>query len=205
MKLDKSFYRRENVPAIARELIGKLLYTCFNGVVTGGIITESEAYEGITDRASHAYGDRRTARTEVMYKAGGLAYIYLCYGMHSLFNVVTNKEGIPHAVLIRAIWPVGGISTIQSRTGKQHSSYDLSNGPGKVSRALGLHYSQTGTSLTGDEIWIEDRGLLIPPDDIEAGPRIGVDYAGEDAALSYRFLVRPERLKLLPGMVEGLP
>ena len=204
MKLENSFYRRENVVAIARELIGKSLYTCFDGAVTGGIITEAEAYAGVRDKASHAYGDRRTSRTEVMYKAGGLAYSYLCYGVHSLFNVVTNKEGIPHAILIRAIWPAEGIPVMMARTGKQRSSYELSNGPGKVSVALGLHYTQTGTSLTGDEIWIEDRGLAIAPADIEAGPRIGVDYAGEDAALPYRFLVRPERLKMLPGIYESL-
>ena len=98
MKLQRSFYTRQDVVQIAKDLIGKYIFTHFNGEITGGIIIETEAYEGITDRASHAYGGRRTARTEVMYADGGVAYVYLCYGMHSLFNIVTNIQGVPQAV-----------------------------------------------------------------------------------------------------------
>ena len=122
MKLTDSFFLRSNVVNIARDLIGKYIYTIFDEKLTGGIITETEAYNGIVDRASHAFGGRRTDRTEIMYKRGGLAYVYLCYGIHSLFNVVTNKDGIPHAVLIRAIFPIEGVELMRKRRGKTNSS-----------------------------------------------------------------------------------
>ena len=109
MKLQKDFYQREDVLTISRELLGKVLCTQFEGELTSGIIVETEAYAGETDQASHTYGGRRTLRTEVMYAPGGVSYIYLCYGIHHLFNVVTNFEGIPHAILIRAIKPIDGI------------------------------------------------------------------------------------------------
>lgn len=190
MKLPRSFYMRDDVVKIARELLGKHLYTSQKGIVTAGIITETEAYEGETDRASHAYGGRRTPRTEVMYGEGGHAYIYLCYGIHSLFNVVTNKRDIPHSVLIRAIYPVKNIDAMRRRRNKPNSSAgQLCIGPGTVSASMGIHFSETGKSLLGNEIWIEDKGLKIPSGLIMAGPRIGVDYAGQDAALPYRFQV----------------
>jgi len=188
MKLDRSFYTRPDVVQIAKDLIGKYLFTDFNDEITGGIIIETEAYEGITDRASHAYGNRRTARTEVMYTEGGTAYVYLCYGIHSLFNIVTNVTGIPHAVLIRGIMPVEGIVTMLERTGKRKLAPGSGSGPGKVSSLLGIHYSHTGTDLMGSKIWVEDRGLILE-DKIITGRRIGVDYAGPDASRPYRFLV----------------
>ncbi|MCX6245469.1 MAG: DNA-3-methyladenine glycosylase [Bacteroidetes bacterium] len=189
-----SFYLREDVVTIARELLGKTLYTQFDGILTGGIISETEAYAGATDRASHAYGHKRTDRTEVMYNRGGTAYIYLCYGVHSLFNVVTNAKDIPHAVLIRAIQPVTGIETMLLRSGKATIDKSFGTGPGKVSKLLGIHYSDTGMDLTvkpaslaGKGIWIEDEGRTINPDSIITGPRFGVEYAGKDAMLPYRF------------------
>src|SRR4051812_45478122 len=115
MKLKKSFYQRDDVVQVAKELLGKYLFTHIDGKLTGGIITETEAYAGVIDRASHAYGGRRTARTEIMYGEGGTAYVYLCYGIHSLFNVVTNKKGTPHAILIRALHPTHGVETILKR------------------------------------------------------------------------------------------
>lgn len=189
MKLERSFYTRSNVVQIAKDLLGKYLYTCWNGKITGGIITETEAYAGITDRASHAYNNRRTQRTGIMYWQGGTAYIYLCYGIHSLFNVVTNVEGIPHAVLIRAIHPTDGIDLMLKRRNKKKSDKTLTSGPGSVSQALDIHYSHTGKDLLGDEIWIEDKGIKIHPNKIIEGQRIGVDYAGEDAKLPYRFRI----------------
>lgn len=189
MKLERSFYTRSNVVQIAKDLLGKYLYTCWNGKITGGIITETEAYAGITDRASHAYNNRRTQRTGIMYWQGGTAYIYLCYGIHSLFNVVTNVEGIPHAVLIRAIHPTDGIDLMLKRRNKKKSDKTLTRGPGSVSQALDIHYSHTGKDLLGDEIWIEDKEIKIHSKKIIAGPRIGVDYAGEDAKLPYRFRI----------------
>ncbi|HXC04323.1 MAG TPA: DNA-3-methyladenine glycosylase [Bacteroidia bacterium] len=190
MKLPLSFYQREDVVLISRELLGKFLVTNTNGVITSGIITETEAYAGVTDKASHAYGGRRTARTETMFGAGGVAYVYLCYGIHHLFNVVTNKEDIPHAVLIRAIQPVDGMATILRRRGMKEQKKNTSAGPGTVSQALGIQVRSNGLSLTGNKIWIEDRSLIIKQSDIITGSRIGVDYAGKDAKLPYRFLIK---------------
>jgi DNA-3-methyladenine glycosylase len=188
MVLPKSFYIRENVVEIAQELLGKVLYTHIGGEITAGIITETEAYAGITDKASHAYGGRRTARTEIMYAEGGVSYVYFTYGMHYLFNVITNKKEIPHAVLIRGIYPFIGTEIMLKRTGKQKAGKNLTNGPAKLTKALGITKAQNGLSLlTREEIWIEDHGLKAEPANIVASPRIGIDYAGEDALLPYRF------------------
>ncbi len=189
MKLPKSFYAREDVVAISKELLGKYLFTKINGTVTGGIISETEAYAGAIDRASHAYNNRRTARTEIMYSKGGTAYIYLCYGIHHLFNVVTNAKGIPHAILIRAIYPVVGTKVMLKRRKKETADLKFTIGPGSMSEALGIKVDLSGTSLSGNKIWIEDRKLVIPDNIVLSGPRIGVDYAGKDALLPYRFRV----------------
>ncbi|REJ80358.1 MAG: DNA-3-methyladenine glycosylase [Bacteroidetes bacterium] len=190
MKIKSSFYSGANVNQIARDLIGKVLFSRFDRKLTGGIITETEAYAGETDKASHAYGGRRTERTEVMYGKSGIAYVYLCYGVHSLFNVVTNRSGIPHAVLIRALYPVIGIDVMFDRRNLVPGHIgDVCKGPGKLSKALGIHYTHTGKSLTGDEIWIEDLKIPIHKSIIKTGPRVGVDYAGEDSLLPYRYLV----------------
>ena len=202
MLLDRSFYLREDVVAIARELIGKYIVTTFDGELTSGMVTETEAYAGITDRASHAFGDRNTARTEVMYRQGGTAYIYLCYGIHSLFNIVTNCGGIPHAVLIRAIRPIAGIGVMERRMGRKAGSRSFSTGPGNVAKALGIHYSVSGADLcacpTDPEencIWMEDRGFVPAEYEILSGPRIGVAYAREDALLPYRFSLKQAQKK----------
>lgn len=187
MKLTASFYKGKDVVKIARRLIGKVLVTFIEGQYTSGIITETEAYNGITDKASHAFGDRRTMRTEVMYGQGGLAYVYLCYGIHSLFNVVTNVEGVPHAVLIRGVCPLDGIGIMETRR-KRKTGKGFSDGPGTAAKALGIHYSQSGADLAGDTIWIEDRKIAVAEKDIMVTPRIGVAYAAEDAQLPYRFL-----------------
>src|ERR1700741_1441905 len=122
-KLPVSFYQRENVFEIAKELLGKLLVTKWNGVVSSGRIVEVEAYNGIIDKASHAFAGRRTARNEIMYAKGGVAYVYLCYGIHHLFNVVTNDPETPHAILIRAAEPVYGIDIMLMRTKKLEVDY----------------------------------------------------------------------------------
>src|SRR4051812_3558815 len=180
MKLPRSFYTRDNVVQIAKELLGKVLYTNIDGRLTAGIITETEAYAGISDRASHAYNDRRTKRTEVMYGKGGTAYVYLCYGIHHLFNVVTNKKDVPHAVLIRAIKPFKGIDVILERRKKIIPDAKICSGPGTVTEGLGITTAHTGTDLLGDLIWIEDKGIKVLGKDIIKSPRIGVDYAGAD-------------------------
>ena len=189
MKLQKDFYIREDVVLIAKELLGKVLITNFNGAISAGIITETEAYAGINDRASHAFGGRRTARTETMYATGGTAYVYLCYGIHHLFNVVTNKKDIPHSVLIRAIKPIEGMDVILKRRKQKEISNKLSSGPGTLSQALGIQTSHSGENLLGNKIWIEDRGINFSDKEIIKSPRIGVDYAGADALLPYRFFV----------------
>ena len=192
--LASSFYIRPNVVDIARELLGKQVFTRMDGLITSGIICETEAYAGTSDRASHAFGGRRTTRTEVMYARGGTAYVYLCYGIHSLFNVVTNAKDIPHAVLIRGIVPVDGIDIMLRRAGKGKLTKDFGIGPGKVSKILGIHYSHSGLDLLAcrenpeaPAIWIEEQGAKIDSGKILAEPRVGVDYAGEDAQLPYRF------------------
>ena len=188
--LPLSFYNRRNVVVIAKELLGKILVTSFDGIVTSGRIVETEAYAGAIDRASHAYGNRRTARTEVMFGEPGTAYVYLCYGIHHLFNVVTNKKEIPHAVLIRALEPIQGIDMMLLRTYKKELDFTLTKGPGNVSKALGIVTAHTGMSLFSREIFIGDDGHKIKRSQLVATPRIGVDYAGKDALLPYRFIVR---------------
>lgn len=189
-KLEKKFYTRTNVLEISKDLLGKYLFTRINNEITAGIITETEAYAGISDKASHAYNNRRTDRTEVMYAEGGVAYVYLCYGIHHLFNVVTNIKDAPHAILIRAIKPAEGIETILKRRKQKSISPLISAGPGTSSQALGIKTIHSGTDLTGDTIWIEDRGIKIRKNQIIVGTRIGIGYAEEDALLPYRFIIK---------------
>ncbi len=189
-KLPPAFYRRKNVCSVARSLIGKLLVTGFNGALTAGRIVETEAYDGVADRAAHSWNGRRTARTEIMYAPGGVAYVYLCYGIHHLFNVVTSTRDVPKAVLIRSVEPVAGIDIMLERTRKIKADHTLTRGPGNVAKALGIHTRHTGTDLQGPEIFIADDGYTIKPSQILATPRIGVDYAGTDALLPYRFIVK---------------
>lgn len=188
MKLNKEFYQQKDVVILAKKLLGKYLYTKFNNIITSGIICETEAYAGITDKASHAFGGRRSQRTEVMYMDGGTAYVYLCYGVHSLFNVVTNKVDIPHAILIRGIIPAEGTEKMLERTGKNVMDKSFGIGPGKVSKALGIHFKDSGLDLTGNKIWIEDKGIEVADKNIITTKRIGIDYAEEDANLPYRFI-----------------
>jgi DNA-3-methyladenine glycosylase len=188
--LKTAFYDRPAVVPVARALLGKILVTVFEGQRTSGRIVETEAYNGVVDGASHAWSGRRTRRTEVMFGPGGVAYVYLIYGIHHLFNVVTNKRGTPHAVLVRALEPLEGIPVMLQRTGKEKLDHSLTRGPGNLSRALGLHTTHTGISLLGEEIFIADDGYRPRRGEIVATPRIGVDYAGEDAALPYRFFIK---------------
>jgi DNA-3-methyladenine glycosylase len=188
--LPKSFYQRKDVVLVARELLGKVLVTNIDGVFTSGIIVETEAYHGLNDRACHAYNGRRTPRTEVMYKAGGLAYVYLCYGIHSLFNIVTNEEGLADAVLVRAIEPLEGLEHMLTRRKMTVADPKLTAGPGAMSEALGIKTQLTGTDLNGNTIWLEDHKIQYEPEGIISGTRVGVAYAKEDALLPWRFSVR---------------
>jgi DNA-3-methyladenine glycosylase len=186
-KLDHQFYNNEDVVFLARQLLGKLLVTRIDHIHTSGRIVETEAYAGAIDRASHAYGGRRTNRTEIMFGEPGKAYVYLCYGIHHLFNIVTNKKDVPHAILVRALEPVDGIEDMLIRTGKRTADYTLTKGPGNVSRALGIRTAHSGTDLFGNLIYIVDDKVSVSDDSIISSTRIGVDYAGDDAALLYRF------------------
>ena len=189
MKVSLDFYIREDVVQISRELLGKVLCTNINGRVTKAIITETEAYAGVGDKASHAYGGRRTNRTEPLYARGGTAYVYLCYGIHHLFNVVTNTAGTPHAVLIRAGRSFEGGDLMRKRRNKQRGDKSLLTGPGSLSQALGITTNLTGTNLLGEQIWIEDHKISVAAEDILTGPRVGIDYADEDSTRPYRFVV----------------
>ena len=189
IKVPLDFYVREDVVQISRELLGKVLCTKLNGQVTKAIITETEAYAGVSDKASHAYGERRTKRTEPLYARGGTAYVYFCYGIHHLFNVVTHQAGTPHAVLIRAGRAFEGGELMHTRRNKQPGDESLLSGPGSLSKALGITTKLTGTDLLGDQVWIEDHKISVPAVEITAGPRVGIDYAEEDATRPYRFIV----------------
>ena len=190
MKLSPSFYQRNDVVTISRELLGKYLFTCIDGELTGGYIVETEAYNGIIDRASHSFGNRLTPRTQTMYSQGGIAYVYLCYGIHEMFNVVTSVEGQPHAILIRAIQPTDGIDIMLYRREMLAIKPNITSGPGSVAKALGISRKINAISLQSDTLWIEDRGMVIPDDNIAAVPRVGVAYAKEDALLPYRFYIK---------------
>jgi DNA-3-methyladenine glycosylase len=189
-KINIDIYRRDNVLLIARELLGKVLVTNWNGVITTGRIVEVEAYNGIIDKASHAFGGRRTRRNEMMYAEGGVAYVFLCYGIHHLFNIVTHNKQIPHAILIRGLEPLLGIDEMLVRTGKKQLDNSLTRGPGNLSKAMGLLTSHSGSSLVGNELFIADDGFTIRKNDIASSPRIGVAYAGKDALLPYRFYIK---------------
>lgn len=187
MKLSRDFYLRDDVVEVSADLLGKVLCTRLDGCLTKLIITETEAYAGVTDRASHAYGGRRTGRTEPMFGEGGTAYVYLCYGIHHLFNIVTNEANTPHAILIRAGVPLRGMNVMLRRRNKLRLDETLLAGPGSLAKAMGITTEHTGTSLLGRQIWIEDHGIEIDEQSVIVGPRIGVDYAGDDALRPYRF------------------
>ncbi len=190
MKLAESYYLTGNVVALSKDLLGKYLFTCIDGLITGGYIVETEAYNGVIDKASHAYGNRMTGRTKTMFMQGGIAYVYLCYGIHEMFNIVTSVEGQPHAILIRAIHPTEGLDVMLQRRNMLSPKPNITSGPGSVAKAMGISRKIDTFSLQGDTIWIEDRGLTFPEKDIAAMPRVGVSYAAEDALLSYRFYVK---------------
>lgn len=187
MKLDKSFFQQDSVTDVAKNLVGKTLYTYFDEQLTAGVVVETEAYS-YTEKACHAYNNRRTARTETLFQEAGTCYVYLCYGIHKLFNIVTNHKGIAEAVLIRAVEPVEGLETMLQRRGLAKQTTALTSGPGKLSQALGISLVHDKTTLFEDDIWVEDNG--VKADNIIETPRIGVAYAEEDALLPWRFTIK---------------
>lgn len=189
-KLPIEFYKRKNVVLIARELVGKIIVTNIEGIQTSGRIVETEAYAGITDKASHAYAGKRTSRNEHMYGEAANAYVYICYGIHQMFNIVTNDKEIPDAVLIRAVEPLEGIEDMLIRTGKKKVNYTLTRGPGNVGKALGIFKIHSGINITGDIIFLGEDDFKIEALMVGCSARIGVNYAGPDALLPYRFYLK---------------
>ena len=196
MKLNLDFYLRDDVVSVAKDLLGKVLCSNLDDGITRAVITETEAYAGVGDKASHAYGDRRTTRTEPMYQQGGRAYVYLCYGIHHLFNVVVGDIDEPLAVLVRACEPLEGVAAMRRRRGKPDGEKLILGGPGTLTQALGITTDMTGTSLLDDQLWIEDHGHRIRSKHIVVGPRVGIDYAEEDAERPYRFRFTPDLERL---------
>jgi DNA-3-methyladenine glycosylase len=189
-KLPYSFYQEEDVNQLAISLLGKQLFTLVEGELTGGTIVETEAYKGIIDKASHAYGGRLTDRTKVMYEPGGCSYVYLCYGIHHLFNVVTAGRHTPHAVLIRGLEPTVGLEIMLRRRKMTTLKPNLTAGPGALAKALAIDRTLNSKDLMGEEIWIEDNQIRYAPDEIAAVPRIGVAYADDHALLPWRYYVK---------------
>ena len=189
MKLPRGFYTDSDVVTVARRLLGRLLVVpTRGGQRVSGIIVETEAYRGPEDRASHAFGGRRTARTETMYGRGGTAYVYIVYGMYYQFNVVTAGADVPHAVLVRALEPLEGVRVMRRRRGGG-TDRSLTSGPGKLCIALGIDRRLDRADLLGDRIWIEE-GRRIPASRIASGPRVGIDYAEAWVDRPWRFWLR---------------
>lgn len=188
-KLPLSFYQQKDVASVAKQLLGKMLFTNIGGILTGGIITETEAYDGVVDKACHAYGGKYTPRTATMFLGGGVTYVYLCYGIHHLLNVVSGTEGNPQAVLIRAIEPTIGVDTMLFRRKMDKLAPRITAGPGALSQALGIDKQLNAKNLSADEIWIEDFASYTESE-ITATTRIGVAYAQEHALWPFRFYVK---------------
>lgn len=187
-KLPTEFYLREDVLLIARQLLGKKLCTNVDGLFSSGIIVEAEAYNGPEDLGSHAYNNKRTSRNEIMYAQGGVVYMYICYGIHDMLNIVTGAEESSHAILIRALQPVDGISIMQQRRGMGDLK-KLCKGPGALAKAMGLTKLHNGISLQGNEIWIEDYDVL-PPGEIVETARVGLNIEGIYKSIPWRFYIK---------------
>lgn len=184
-----SYFQQTDVVALARDLLGRHLVTEIEGKRTVGRITETEAYAGHGDKACHAHMERKTKRNQIMYAAGGHAYVYLCYGIHHLFNIVTNREGRADAVLLRAVEPLEGTAHMLERRGLEQPQARLTAGPGNLSKALGITTAQYGVLLDQASLQIH-RGKPIADQEVVSAPRVGIGYAGADAYLPWRFYER---------------
>jgi DNA-3-methyladenine glycosylase len=188
MKLPESFYLEPDVVKVAKNLLGKFLVTDLRGGLTSGMIVETEAYSW-RERGCHAYQGKKTNRNAVMFGPGGVSYVYLCYGMYELFNVVTNEDGVADAVLIRAIEPADGQDVMLNRY-KAKSIKRITSGPGKLTKALGITRKHNFEHLTADKIWIEERGIEVKPSQRIASARIGLNFESPDALLPWRFTIK---------------
>lgn len=185
--LSRSFYLHENVAHTAKKLLGKVLITNIQGKRTSGIIVETEAYS-YKERGCHAFKGKMTERNKIMFGKGGFAYVYLCYGVHQLFNVVTNKQNKPEAVLIRALQPLEGTEWMTQRM-QTDSLTRITSGPGKLTKALGIDRTLNGKDLITSEVCIRE-GVKVNNKQIVTATRIGIDYAGPDAKLLWRFYIK---------------
>lgn len=194
-RLLPDFYLRDDVVQISKDLLGKVLVTNFNNQITSGIIVETEAYRAPDDKACHAHLNRFTKRTKTMFEKGGTAYVYLCYGIHHLFNIVTSKEGNAHAVLIRAVEPLENIKVLLKRRGMEQLKPQLTAGPGVMTKALGISIQDNGTYLCdpSSKLWVEDHNINIADKDIIKSRRVGIDYAEESALWDWRFRIKDNR------------
>lgn len=194
MKLGLDFYQRPDVLQIARELLGKHLYTNINGVITTGRVVETEAYRHEGDHSLALHLQRKRRQAQGLYQPGGHAYIYTVYDRHALFNLTTHDAAHPDAVLIRAVEPLVGIEEMLRRRGLGALVRALTAGPGVLSQALGITPALSGTALNGDALWFEDHGEPVADADVLASARVGLAYAGPEAAgLPWRFRVRTSR------------
>lgn len=187
--LPQSFYLEGDVVHISKRLLGKIIVTEIDHQVTLSRIVETEAYNGSMDKACHAYQNRKTPRTEVMFKEGGRSYVYLCYGLHHLFNIVTNGVNEPNAVLIRAVEPLEGLEVMADRR-KTKGQINLTNGPGKLANALGITRDLNDVLLYSNDSPIRIAEEREYDHEIVVSKRVGVDYAEEDALLPWRFYVK---------------
>lgn len=192
-KLGRDFFDRDTLE-VARDLLGKYLVRMWDGTPLVGRITETEAYIGRCDKACHAYGYRRTPRTETLFAPPGTAYIYLIYGMYHCLNFVTEAEGEPAAILLRGLEPAEGVTLMSlnrySKLPGELTPYQKKHfldGPGKLCKALALTRAQNGLDLCGEELFLLDGGEAPPP--FRTGPRIGIDYAEEAVHFPWRFYV----------------
>lgn len=191
-RLSHDFFLHTDVVQICKSLIGKVLVSTIDDLYTSGIIVEAEAYRGPDDKACHAFNHRRTPRTEVLYKDGGHAYIYICYGIHHLFNIVTAPREMAHAVLIRALEPLEGKDIMMKRRNMISMEPKITRGPGALSVAMGFNANLSGMNMNSKEskIYIEDRRLVYTDEHVKSGTRIGVENAGVSALLPWRFWVK---------------
>lgn len=202
--LSKEFYLDEDILKISKSLLGKIIYTQIEDKICAAKIVETEAYKAPEDKASHAYANKKTNRTEVMFEEGGIIYMYLCYGLHQMLNIVTGPKGTAHATLIRAVEPITNIELMRTRRKHPKSDLNIGSGPGKVGQAMGLKLMHNGSSLLTREhlIWIEDHGLIIPDQQIICSPRVGIAYAEEYAMYPWRFRILDSKFTSKPDIVK---
>lgn len=189
-KLPLDYYRDDNVVSVARDLLGKHLFSFVDRQLVGGIIVETEAYRGPEDRGSHAWKGKRTPRNETMYHAGGVVYMYICYGIHDMVNIVTGSEGMSHAVLIRAVEPLVGLDEMRMRRSLFGQDKRLCQGPGALAKAFGLNKGHNGIDLQSDTVWIEDHHFRFSDEQIMESPRVGLNFEGPYKEMPWRFFVK---------------